>query len=733
MSASPPPAIGTEADEADARLERLAAWDQLVQTRNTQPPTSIPPSRLHNPDLLPSQRAPHLPSSIPTPTPSTPSTQDPFATLQRLTRLRLKSPPPTLPTLLPQLLRCRILHLPLPPPTPTHPSPLPPPPPDHLLIAVLSSTSPIRHTGRGEKFVVWTLSDLGGQLASCCLFGEAFGARWREVPGAVLLLANPRMQGQGGGGEGEGRGGGRGGKRAGGGAWGSMPMSVSLASQVLVLGEALDFAYCAAFKAAAQPSDGPYGGGRGEGMERCRNVVDARKGSYCDYHVAAAYRRTAGARVGLNKSFGERGGLVRFGDRRGGEGEVGISGGAVMQSAGVRRVVPSKPSALTEKLQEALREDAAKLRSEGAPSALKRRLLEALSADAAKLGAKAATATVSALSSAAPTSKVDIRRSSASLGATASTAAAARPLPAATTAEAAAVASVIPLLRAKRPRPLSSEERARELRRLKALQQLQQHGPVEAPDPNDSAPAVDPQLLKAQGEREREKKRRGEDPTIRLSDSGDLIVHPPPPSSTSTAQPPPAPPSPPNARRRQLEALFGPIDLDSAQGRSLLSASSAKFALLESMKEEERREYLDFLADKEALQLQMQAITEKMVTVWQCVTPGCGKRSEVWLATCRAKDHELERREGTKRWFECGACFARATVIDRRLPMHCCHQCGKSEWKQSGMMSERAGMAASVRSELQHKSEETFSLRSLGGSEGIKRNDLTVSADREQD
>ena len=174
--------------------------------------------------------------------------------------------------------------------------------------------------------------------------------------------------------------------------------------------------------------------------------------------------------------------------------------------------------------------------------------------------------------------------------------------------------------------------------------------------------------------------------------------------------------------------LFGPIDLQSAQGRSLLSASSARVALLEEMKEEERREYLDYLAHKEELQLQMQSITEKTVTVWQCVTAGCGRRSEVWLAVCKAKEHELERREGVKRWFECGACFARVTVLDRKLPMHCCHQCGKSEWKQSGMMSERAGMAASVRSELQHKSEEVFSLRSLGAGDGVKRNDVAAAS-----
>ena len=623
-----------------------------------------------------------------------------------------------------------------------------------VAFGVVAMKSDIRSSSRGEKFVILTLCDLSGHLLSCFLFGRAFQQHHSTDVGSVVAVANAKVlhsdahssPSQ---------------AASSSPAFLSLSLSVSQPSQLLVLGTSFDFALCASYKREQLVAGGPSS----SSLLRCRNIVDLRHGKYCDFHVREEYKRIAGSRPGVNRQVaGELSGLVRFGDKRmaasrasatsanskmqfpaaaraglGGEGWVAasVSSGTVFMMPPLRHAGKTAGSSVT----------SAKPLAALKPSTDSARMLAMIQAERGKAVAVGKDITSSpalpvlpipspptkAPTQPAPTARLAQRspstpasvaqlRSNRALAAASASALNSKPTPSrdpslTTTITSSLLSSDSPFAAVQKPKPMSREEATRELRRLHALKALAKHGPVAAPDPNSSH--VD-ETHASRTAATRKRKPESNFIQVCLTSSGEMSVRHQPSSAAAEAPPSLGPLSPGrDAKRARLEALFG--EMSSARFQQLLSASSAHVELLADMKQDEREQYWQWLEEKETMQQQMQAIREQQVEVWLCADCN-GRRTVHFPALCHASGHRLDKRAATKRFFECGQCRSRVTTMDSALPLHCCHKCGAAQWKASGLISERAGMAASVRSELQHKSEETW-LRSCSGADGSMRND----------
>ena len=414
---------------------------------------------------------------------------------------------------------------------------------DWSLFCILVSQSDIRATARGDgRYAIATLTDLRGRLLSCLLFDSALTALRPREAGSALAILNAKVSLVP--------------AAAAASADSSsafLPVSVSVsqAAQLLVLGHAQDFAFCSAYKrdahtaADAAPS---------ASMTRCRNVVDVSRSSYCDYHIAAEYRKIAGGRVGLHGGGvgGERAGLIsfgpaataansRFGQRRGMKGgwsgDAGSSSDVVFMLPPERQTAGAMTAATREKLLSGMRVEQQRRRAETKPS-LASILL-------------AATPKRPHSSSAAPR----LQQADAAASPSSATLQPAARLP------------------ARPPRVLS----------------------ISASPAAPSAAAASPPAVPAEAGARRKRQRAEE------SGSGGRLD----PSSSAS----PSRSSLVDVKRAALEELFGPVDLSCSAAQSLLSASSARLALLSDMTAEERDDYWAFLMQKQPRQQQTAATT----------------------------------------------------------------------------------------------------------------------------
>ena len=135
------------------------------------------------------------------------------------------------------------------------------------IMAVLAEKGEPKLTKKGEKFSIWKITDLRGNVISIFLFGKAFQELIRYSEGAVFCIANPKITSQAG----------KDGV--------SISLSISNPQQVLFIGISAHFGRCKAIT-----SEG----------KTCFNFVDTSKSGYCQYHVKAAYIKTAANRPGLH-------------------------------------------------------------------------------------------------------------------------------------------------------------------------------------------------------------------------------------------------------------------------------------------------------------------------------------------------------------------------------------------------------------------------------------------------
>ena len=755
-----------------SREDRLGAWEALVAAkRSSAVQPALAPSATSDCDVLPSTRpatstaiprrspasvsASSFLSSAPLCAPGVTPNDEPIAC--GLSGLRIRDRRQAASEVERRLSRCRIIYMEA---LAKWQLDMESKDKDVLLVewaifGVVAMKTDIRNSARGEKYVIVTLCDLRGHLTSCFLFSAAFHQHHKEEVGSVICLLNAKLLNN------------------------DSPtshsvtsshtfvpvsLSVSLPTQLLVVGTSFDFALCASYKREQLMAGGPSS----SSLLHCKNIVDLRKGKYCDFHVREEYKRIAGSRPGINKALaGELSGLVRFGDRRMCVDKAsGMSGNTKMRhsslgggglsidrwaaneasSGSVFMMPPLKPSRQSGNT-------AAVATTGRSPTALKpstdsARMLAMIQAETKHLRTHVAISSTAAASAApvhphstdtstrptptaphvrgppsTPASVAQLRANrKIVVSASASTGHHSRVTrqPPATASNPSIPLPSNPFTAVQRSKPVSREEATKELRRLHALKALAKHGPVAAPDPNSSH-ADDSHVLRTTATSKRKAEHSGLQVSLTV-DGGLDVRHLPPSSAAAEATPPVAQTSPTrDAKRARLEALFGVMDESSTRFQQLVAASSAHVELLADMKADEREQYWQWLETKESMQQQMEAIREQQVEVWMCADCN-GRRTVHFPVLCKGRGHQLDKRPATKRFFECGQCRSRVTTIHSALPLHCCHKCGAAQWKASGMISERAGMAPAVRSELQHKSEETW-LRSSSAMDGGMRND----------
>ena len=161
---------------------------------------------------------------------------------------------------------------------------------DWVTIGVLGERQKPRLDKSGKKFMTWRLVDLESHSVTVFLFKGAYEAHRTRDAGDVLALINPRvlpaLEGRG----------------------GSLALSVSDASHIVLLGRAMDFGRCRSMR-----KDG----------RACLAPINVLHGSYCDFHSSSKMRKIGSRRPAL-QGDGSRGALLKMMSRPNVRGAAGV-------------------------------------------------------------------------------------------------------------------------------------------------------------------------------------------------------------------------------------------------------------------------------------------------------------------------------------------------------------------------------------------------------------------------
>ena len=166
-----------------------------------------------------------------------------------------------------------------------------------LSIGVVQAATPVKTSSNGKKFRILTMGNLKNVTVNIFLFGDAYSAHTGLTMGSLVIVLNPKILPS---------------KEK-----MSFSLSVQDGGQVVKIGDAKDFAICA----GTRKSDG----------RRCTMAVNISKGKYCEYHVAAQFKKASGGRMDLAGSSGV------LGRAHGASKTVGRGSGTVQNFFGVQR------------------------------------------------------------------------------------------------------------------------------------------------------------------------------------------------------------------------------------------------------------------------------------------------------------------------------------------------------------------------------------------------------------
>ncbi|CAL8328318.1 unnamed protein product [Boreogadus saida] len=191
---------------------------------------------------------------------------------------------------------------------------------DWVTFAVLINKATRQAKGSGNTFSTWTLSDLH-DLEVCVtlmLFGNEHKEHWKTEVGTVIGVLNPNLMKQ----------------RDG---YDGISLSVDNPQKVLLMGTAQDYGTCKGMKKNGDP---------------CSKIVNMYDCQFCQYHVAAAYKKMSSKRAELQSSYsGKVPGKVKGGGSlkerlcQGGFYYGGVSSSACVSSLGGSK--PNKSTQLT--------------------------------------------------------------------------------------------------------------------------------------------------------------------------------------------------------------------------------------------------------------------------------------------------------------------------------------------------------------------------------------------------
>ncbi|XP_062522782.1 protein MCM10 homolog [Corticium candelabrum] len=129
------------------------------------------------------------------------------------------------------------------------------------------------------------------------------------------------------------------------------------------------------------------------------------------------------------------------------------------------------------------------------------------------------------------------------------------------------------------------------------------------------------------------------------------------------------------------------IDINSEQGKSLITARSKHEGLLALAEQEREERYFHRLEEREKMEDKMRATMEIRVRVTSCID--CCYTAESAAQRCLDERHKTVKHKATKRFFSCKNCKQRTCTYDEKYPLKSCKNCANHNFEKKSMFIER--------------------------------------------
>jgi minichromosome maintenance protein 10 len=451
-------------------------------------------------------------------------------------------------------------------------------------IGVVQGRTPVKTSSNGKKFRILTIGDLKNITLSLFLFGDAFQSHENIPIGTMVIVLNAKVLPAK--------------ERS------SFALSVFNGGQMVKLGVSKDLAICK----GVRKSDG----------KKCSMAIDARTGKYCEYHVAAQFKRVAAGRMDLAGSSGVLGrGAPKnkkrqnnfFGIQRRNlsEGTYNRFGGAQHGSKGGNLIVGQRGNVLASRPTHGQRFDAQRKK-------FKANLEQSIEANGMqRMGV--GQRNMARMLGIGSNHHLDRKN---------------------------AVASRQPQLR--RPGDLFRGKTTMTAREAYAAKVKAAGVKFQKADPNDS------EGLRKELKRTKEQAvRAGIAPKKR-----GVLGNKRPRGEKEEAE-----------RRKRREEI--------------LSKKSKHAGLGDDLRKNEMERQLDLLAEKEAMVKKMAEQKEMEVTAYCCVD--CGYLLERAHTSCVRDGHACHEIKATKRFFKCTGCGRRESTLGAKIYKKTCMRCKGTSWR----------------------------------------------------
>ncbi|KAL3275981.1 hypothetical protein HHI36_020712 [Cryptolaemus montrouzieri] len=164
---------------------------------------------------------------------------------------------------------------------------------DWVIAGVICNKGVTKTSAKGSQFIIWTLSDLLGDIKTVALFlfGNAYKELWKTQPGTVVGILNPSILD----------------KKEG--CRDEATLSVDNAQRIMMLGQSRDLGTCKTVK---------------KNGDKCTSIVNKSKCEFCVYHIKQEYQKCS-RRSDLQANFSGKG-LIALRNKVLGKNEVFYAG-----------------------------------------------------------------------------------------------------------------------------------------------------------------------------------------------------------------------------------------------------------------------------------------------------------------------------------------------------------------------------------------------------------------------
>lgn len=499
---------------------------------------------------------------------------------------------------------------------------------DWVVAGCVVQKSTIKTSQKGHQYLIWTLSDLQNDLRSVSmfLFRSAYKELWKTTVGQVVGVLNPSVM--------ENKDGSR----------HEATLSIDNHQRVMLLGPSKDFGYCKSKK-----KDG----------EKCTAFVNTNRCTYCIYHVKQEYQKCS-IRSELQSKFAG-GGLNKLRNKVLGKNEVFYAGKSytaipakkskkliekdnkLLSSLVNKDGIKTSPALKVNKQKRGL---ATSLETTRAQRVKDMQMLKKLNGSGDLLTGLETKNTFNSAEMSSGVTLEDSRKTALDVIAKLKS----RTPKLSDPTEITVDSSKLKLLKGLQSGPapklstpqnslidLNSPVRSRS--KVRALQWVQQNGPIDKNNPTGSKKSGVKRFLESDEDAASKKAKL-------------------------------------DSEKNQFSDRF----------KKIMALTSAHADLLEQQDLNEQDKYFDKLELRERMEEKMMSTYKIQCKAVQCLD--CKYTSFSAAQNCKDKKHKFKVFDAMKRFFKCGNCGNR-TVSLQICPLVSCNNCGSSKWERTTMMKEK--------------------------------------------